>query len=44
MRPERVRKIKLDIIKRQAALKEKKEGSTLADLFGDEVMCANCFI
>lgn len=44
VRPERVRKIKLDIIKRQAALKEKKDGSTLADLFGDEVMCANCFI
>lgn len=43
-RPERVRKIKLDIIKRQEAQKAKNGGTTLADLFGDEVMCANCFI
>ena len=44
VKPERIRKIKLDIIKRQAAMRDKNKGSTLADLFGDEVMCANCFI
>lgn len=45
IRPERIRKIKLDVIKRQEESKAKQKGSTLADLFAeDNVMCANCFI
>lgn len=43
-RPERVRQIKLDIIKRQADAQKKKQGTTLVDILGDEIMCANCFI
>ncbi|MDD5792930.1 MAG: hypothetical protein PUD22_10135 [Erysipelotrichaceae bacterium] len=44
IKPERIRKIKLDAIKRQEELVAKQKGSTLADLFGDEILCANCFI
>ena len=44
IKPERIRKIKLDAIKRQEELEAKQKGSTLADLFGDEILCANCFI
>ncbi|MDE5902974.1 MAG: phosphoadenosine phosphosulfate reductase [Muribaculaceae bacterium] len=49
IRPERVRRIKLDAIKRQQALRDKGSGR-LADLFGDaddadnDAFCANCFI
>jgi hypothetical protein len=46
IKPERVRQIKLDAIKKQEA--KKKEGSNkLVDLFGDDdndAFCANCFI
>lgn len=44
IRPERIRQIKLDIIKRQEANRKQSKSSKLADVFGDEVMCANCFI
>ena len=43
-KPERIRQIKLDIIKRQEANRKQNKSSKLADVFGDEVMCANCFI
>ena len=43
-RPERVRQIKLDIIKRQEENRKQSKGSTLVDVLGDEIMCANCFI
>jgi len=43
-KPERVRQIKLDIIKRQEYEKNQHKGSTLVDVFGDEVFCTNCFI
>ena len=44
IKPERIRKIKLDIIKRQEENRTKQKRTTLVDLFGDEIMCANCFI
>ncbi len=43
-KPERVRQIKLDIIKRQEENRKQEKGTTLADILGDEIMCANCFI
>lgn len=43
-KPERVRQIKLDIIKRQEQAKVNKQGTTLVDILGDEIMCSNCFI
>ena len=43
-KPERVRQIKLDIIKRQEESRKQSKGTTLVDILGDEVMCANCFI
>ena len=43
-RPERVRQIKLDIIKKQEAAREKNQGTTLVDILGDDIMCTNCFI
>ena len=43
-KPERVRQIKLDIIKRQEENRKQSKGSTLVDILGDEIMCANCFI
>lgn len=46
IKPERIRQIKLDAIKRQE-LKAKKEANTLlVDIFADdrETLCANCFI
>lgn len=43
-KPERVRKIKLDIIKRQEEAKKTQQGTTLVDILGDDIMCANCFI
>jgi 3'-phosphoadenosine 5'-phosphosulfate sulfotransferase (PAPS reductase)/FAD synthetase len=42
--PERVRQIKLDIIKRQEESRRQSKGSTLVDILGDDIMCANCFI
>lgn len=44
IKPERIRQVKLDIIKRQEANKSKNKGTSLAELFGDEYVCANCFI
>ena len=45
-RPERVRQIKLDHIKKQANLKGKNSSGLLVDMFDDddEIPCANCFI
>ena len=43
-KPERVRQIKLDIIKRQEQAREKQQGTTLIDILGDDIMCTNCFI
>lgn len=43
-RPERVRQIKLDIIKKQEAARASNQGTTLVDILGDDVMCTNCFI
>ncbi|MBQ5975286.1 MAG: phosphoadenosine phosphosulfate reductase [Bacteroidales bacterium] len=43
-RPERVRQIKLDIIKRQEESRKQNKGTTLAEILGDELMCSNCFI
>lgn len=43
-KPERVRQIKLDIIKRQESARQRNTGSNLVDILGDNVMCTNCFI
>jgi len=43
-KPDRVRQIKLDIIKRQEEARRQNTGTTLVDIFGDDVMCTNCFI
>ena len=46
IKPERIRQIKLDAIKKQEAKKLAQSGK-LCDLLGDdddEIMCANCFI
>ena len=43
-KPERVRQIKLDIIKRQDENRKQSKGTTLVDILGDEIMCTNCFI
>jgi len=43
--PERVHQIKLDAIKKQAAIKQRESKSRLVDIFDfDDVNCANCFI
>ena len=42
--PERVRQIKLDIIKRQEESRKQNKGTTLAEILGEEIMCSNCFI
>ena len=42
--PERIRQIKLDIIKRQEDNKKKNKSTNLVDILGDDIMCANCFI
>ena len=44
IKPERIKQIKLDIIKRQEENIKNKKGTTLADIFDDEIMCTNCFI
>lgn len=43
-KPERVRQIKLDIIKKQEKAREQNKGTTLVDIFGGDLMCTNCFI
>jgi 3'-phosphoadenosine 5'-phosphosulfate sulfotransferase (PAPS reductase)/FAD synthetase len=44
-RPERVRQIKLDYIKKQVSLRAKHKSTRLVDMFDDdEINCANCFI
>lgn len=46
IKPERIRQIKLDAIKRQEQLAKNNSNSLLADLFNDDsdILCANCFI
>ncbi|WP_238583191.1 phosphoadenosine phosphosulfate reductase, partial [Porphyromonas gingivalis] len=45
IRPERVRQIKLDHIKKTEDLKAKSKSKLLIDMFeDDEINCANCFI
>jgi len=44
IKPERIRQIKLDIIKRQQDNKATNKGTTLVDILGDDIMCTNCFI
>ncbi|MFA7205721.1 MAG: hypothetical protein WC102_05240 [Saccharofermentanales bacterium] len=45
IRPERVRQIKLEQIKKQEEQREKNKNKLLVDMFGDdEVTCANCQI
>ena len=44
IKSERLRQIKLDTTKKQEAAKAKNQGTTLVDILGDEIMCANCFI
>lgn len=44
IKPERIRQIKLDIIKRQEANRKKKQSTNLVDILGDDIMCTNCFI
>jgi len=44
IKPERVRQIKLDIIKKQEAARASNQGTTLVDILGDDIMCTNCFI
>ena len=44
IKPERIRQIKLDIIRRQKESKANNKGITLAEIFGDDIMCTNCFI
>lgn len=45
IKPERIRKIKLDQIKKQEELRAKSKNTLLIDLFDDdEINCANCFI
>lgn len=43
-KPERIRKIKLDIIKRQEESRQAGNGEKLADIFGNDAFCTNCFI
>ena len=43
-KPERVRQIKLDIIKKQEKARLTHQGATLVDILDDDVMCTNCFI
>lgn len=46
IKPERVRQIKLDAIKRQELKAKKDSNSLLVDMFADDsdALCANCFI
>lgn len=45
IRPERIRQIKLDVIRRQKENAKMGKGSSLVDILaGDDVLCTNCFI
>ena len=44
IKPERIRQIKLDIIKRHKENCANHKGTTLVDILGDDIMCTNCFI
>ncbi|MDR2408870.1 MAG: phosphoadenosine phosphosulfate reductase [Bacteroidales bacterium] len=46
IKPERIRQIKLDAIKRQEQRAKKNSNSLLVDMFADDsdVLCANCFM
>ena len=50
VKPERIRQIKLDAIKKQEAKQKSEENANLADLFSgnnenaDDAFCMNCFI
>lgn len=46
IKPERIRQIKLDAIKRQEQKAKKNSNSLLVDMFADDsdALCANCFI
>ena len=45
IKPERVKQVKLDFIKKQKSFKAKNKSSLLIDMFDDdEINCANCFI
>ena len=44
IKPERIRQIKLDIIRRQKESRANNKGTTLAEILGDDIMCTNCFI
>ena len=44
IKPERIRQIKLDIIRRQEDNRQQQKGTTLVDILGDDIMCTNCFI
>lgn len=44
IKPERIRKIKLDVIKKQEEARKNNQGTTLVDILGDDIMCTNCFI
>ena len=46
IKPERIRQIKLDAIKRQELKAKKESNSLLVDIFADDsdAFCANCFI
>lgn len=44
IKPERIRQIKLDIIKRQEESRNKNQSTSLVDILGDDIMCTNCFI
>ncbi len=47
IRPERIKQIKLDAIRRQEIKEQKESNSLLIDIFSDgddDVLCANCFI
>lgn len=44
IKPDRIRQIKLDVIRRQEENRKNNKGTTLVDIFGGDMMCANCFI
>ena len=44
IKPERIRQIKLDVIKKQNANRKQNKGTNLVDIFGDDILCTNCFI
>ena len=45
IKPERIRQIKLDAIKKQEAQKKCNDGTLVGQLGDDEeLLCANCFI